>query len=184
MKSFEEIKSEWEHQNSPEAPKDGIKTILEKVSSIRKKQRIMNIILSLTILVLILFFIYITAYKNSLVAWSLILMIASLITRIGLELHSLKKLKRLNINKNANSFKQSMIYYYKNRVNVHIIWTPVLIVLYAIGFILLLPSFKQSLSKGFYNYIVISSIILLITIGFFIFKQIKKELSILKELKN
>lgn len=184
MKSFEEIKSEWKEQNSPEIPKDGIKAIFEKLSFITKKQKIMNIVLILTILVLIAFFVYVTAYKNLLVTWSLLLMIFSLITRIGLELYSIKKLKKLNINKSAINFKKSMISYYKNRVKVHYIWTPVLIMLYAIGFTLLLPSFKQSLSNGFYNYIVISSIVILVILVAFIFKQIKKELDILKELKD
>tara|TARA_R110002050_G_scaffold15706_4_gene48112 strand:- start:5478 stop:6044 length:567 start_codon:yes stop_codon:yes gene_type:complete len=184
MTSFEEIKSQWNHQKTPETPDNGYKTIIQKVSLIREKQRLTNSILSITILILIAFFIYIAAYKYKLVAWALVVMIASLVIRIGLELHSIKKLNHLNVNTDANSFKQSMILYYKSRVRVHFVWTPILVTLYIIGFILLLPSFKENLSFGFYTYILISSIVSLIIIGVLIIKQIAKELTILKELKH
>lgn len=184
MKTFEEIQTEWAQQKKPDTPDNGYKSILKKVRFIRKKQRIMNLVLSITILVLITFFIYLAAYRNSLVAWSLVVMITSLLFRIGLELDSLKKLKKLSVDKNVSDFKGSMVNYYKNRVRIHSLWTPILLLSYSVGFVLLLPSFKANLSIGFYRYIIISAPVILIILSVFIFKQIKHELATLRELKN
>ena len=184
MKSFEEIKSQWASQESQIAPVNGPEIIMKKVSVVKKKQQLTNVILVITVLVLIVFFIYIAAYTNLLVTTALLLMILSLVSRIGLELISIKMLNNLNVSTSAGEFKQNMIIYYKKRARTHFIWTPLIIVLYSIGFILLLPSFKANLSAGFYNYIIVSSILLLLFFGLLFYTQIKKELRILKELKS
>jgi len=184
MTSFEEIKSQWKDQKAIEIPNNGHKIIIDKVNDIKKKQKQTNIILFLTILVLIAFFVYIAAYKYLIVASALLLMIGSLAVRIGLELQSIKKLSRLNVNISACSFKENIISYYKNRVHIHLIWTPIIILIYSIGFVMMLPSFKASLSSGFYTYILVSSVVILVILSFFIYKQIMKELSVLKELTD
>jgi hypothetical protein len=184
MTSFEEIKSQWKDQKAIEIPNNGHKIIIDKVNDIKKKQKQTNIILFLTILVLIAFFVYIAAYKYLIVASALLLMIGSLAVRIGLELQSIKKLSRLNVNISASSFKENIISYYKNRVHIHLIWTPIIILIYSIGFVMMLPSFKASLSSGFYTYILVSSVVILVILSFFIYKQIMKELSVLKELTD
>lgn len=184
MKSFDEIQSQWNSQKSQVPPENGHELIIRKVNTIKKKQKLTNVILTITVLVLITFFIYITAYNNLLVTASLLLMILSLATRIAFEIRSIKMLNNLNVNNTVENFKKSMINYYKTRVQTHLIWTPLITVLYSTGFILLLPSFKANLSTGFYNYIIVSSILVLVFLGALIFTQIKKELSILKELKS
>lgn len=184
MKSFDEIKSQWNSQKNQVPPENGHEIIIRRVNDIKKRQKLTNVILTITVLVLITFFIYITAYNNWLVTASLLLMILSLATRIAFEIRSIKMLNNLNVNNTVENFKKSMINYYKTRVRTHLIWTPLIIVLYSTGFILLLPSFKANLSTGFYNYIIVSSILVLVFLGALIFTQIKKELSILKELKS
>lgn len=184
MNSFEEIKSQWTHQKVVEIPDQGHKIIIEKVNAIKNKQKYTNIILLITILVLVVFFVYIAAYNYRTVALALLLMMGSLGVRIGLELQSIKKLKQLNVNISATNFKQTIIKYYKNRVRIHMIYTPIILLLYSLGFIIMLPYFKESLSNGFYNYIVISSVVILIVLSLFIYKQIIKELNALKELKD
>jgi hypothetical protein len=184
MTSFEDIKTQWKDQKNIDIPNNGHKIIMKKVSDIKKKQKQTNIILFLTILVLIAFFVYIAAYKYLIVASALLLMIGSLAVRIGLELQSIKNLSRLNVNISASSFKENIIGYYKNRVHIHLIWTPIIILIYSIGFVMMLPSFKASLSSGFYTYILVSSVVILVILSFFIYKQITKELSVLKELTD
>jgi hypothetical protein len=56
--------------------------------------------------------------------------------------------------------------------------------LYGIGFLILLPLFKANLSSGFYTYIVVSSIVVLLVLGLFIGKQMNKELMELRALKD
>ncbi|AXT18543.1 hypothetical protein D7030_07150 [Flavobacteriaceae bacterium AU392] len=184
MTAFKDLKSQWDSQPKIEVPKNGLKQIIEKVVFVKNKQRITNIVLGTTIVVLCIFFFYITAYNNTLVSIALLLMIGALIIRICVERFSIKLLKQLDITIDSTMFRHKMIDYYKKRVKIHYILTPILILMYIIGFILLLPFFKEALSIGFYNYIKISGLIILIILSFFIRKQILKELLVLKELYN
>lgn len=182
MKAFDDLKSQWKEQPLPETPKNGSKTVLEKISFLRRKQRITNGVLLTTILILTGFFFYINAYKYMIVTFGLLLMIGTLLIRVVIEYFSIKKLKQLDVKKDAISFKTDMIAYYNTRIKTHYIATPVIILLYAVGFCLLLPSFKQSLSKGFYTYIVVSAIIILFIMVFFIGREIRRELNLIKKI--
>lgn len=183
MTTFEDLRSQWENQSIPQVPDDGAKRILEKVTSVRKAQQITNMILGITVAVLVAFFIYISAYKFQTVMTGLLLMIGVLVVRIALEIKSIGTLKRMNVTQDAEGFKQRMVRYYTNRKKVHFIFTPMILLLYCIGFVMLLPSFKVSLSEGFYTYILVSAVVVLVVLTVFIFKQIQKELAMLKELK-
>lgn len=182
MTVFEDLKSQWGNQNQQKPPKDGAKQILKKIKSIQKQQRITNIVLTVTGIVLIFFFFYISAYKFQPVMIGLLMMIGTLALRIGIELSSMRTLKNMNVAIAVESFKKRLIRYYNRRKKVHFILTPIIILIYSIGFVMLIPAFKENLSSGFYNYIVVSSIILLIMLCLFIFRDAKKELSELKEL--
>ena len=183
MKTFDDLKSQWQEQSLPETPKEGAKAVLKKIDFLQRKQRIANVVLLTTAFILIGFFIYIKAYRNMVVAVGLVLMIVTLLIRVSIEYFSIKKLKQLDVTKDAITFKTDMIAYYNARIKTHYIATPIIIFIYAVGFYLLLPSFKQSLSKGFYTYIWVSAIVLLVVLGFFIAREIRKELSILKEMR-
>lgn len=182
MKAFDDLKSQWKDQPLPETPKNGSKAVLEKISFLRRKQRITNGVLIATILILTGFFFYINAYKNRVVTLGLILMIGTLIIRVSIEYFSIRKLKQLDVKKDAITFKKDMISYYNARIKTHYIATPVIILFYAFGFYILLPSFKQSLSKGFYTYIVVSALVILFIMVFFIGREIRKELNIIKQI--
>ncbi|TMM58906.1 hypothetical protein FEE95_05600 [Maribacter algarum] len=184
MTAFEDLKSQWENQAKSEIPKDGAKQILKKITSVRKKQVITNIVLTATGLVLVAFFFYVSAYKFQTVMIGLFLMIGALVLRIGLEFSSIRTLKNLNVSTSAEKFKKQMIRYYMKRKKVHFVLTPIIILVYCIGFLMLLPAFKESLSSGFYNYVVVSSMVLLIVLSIFIAREVWKELAILKELKD
>lgn len=184
MTEFEDLKSQWGNQNQSKIPEGGAKQILKKITLLRKQQRITNIVLALTALVLIAFFFYVSAYKFQPVMIGLLLMIGALALRIGMEFSSIRILKSLNVSTTVENFKQQMIRYYSRRKKVHFIATPVIILIYCMGFLMLLPAFKENLSSGFYNYIVFSSVILLVILGLFIAKDVRKELLVLKELKD
>lgn len=184
MTNFEDLKSQWENQPNPETPNDGYKDIIKKVNFIKNKQLITNIVLGLTTLVLTSFFFYIKAYKNGIVSFSLLLMIAALLTRILIENLSTKRLKNINVTLETVAFKQKMIDYYKKRIKTHYVITPIIVVLYIVGFVMLLPFFKQELSNGFYTYIKVSAVVIFVVLTVFIRKQILKEIKILQELSQ
>ncbi len=184
MTTFEDLKSQWKKQPVAETPENGSKQIVDKVALIRKKQNIANIVLMATAAVLIFFFFYVSAYKSQKPMIGLSLMIGAIATRIGLEILSIRSLKNMNVAKATELFTKQMIGYYNKRVKIHFIITPIIVIIYCIGFIMLLPSFKESLSSGFYTYIKVSSIVMLVVLSVFIAKQIKNELEVLKELKQ
>lgn len=184
MTNFEDLKSQWENQPELETPNNGSKLIIKKISFVKRKQLIANIVLGITSIILVGFFIYIKAYKNVVVAAALVLMIGSLITRIIIENMSSLKLKSIDVTVDAATFKEKMIDYYKRRIKIHYVITPIIAALYIIGFILLLPFFKEELSSGFYMYIKVSSVVIFIVLTIFIRKQVLKEIKTLKELSN
>ncbi|WP_158975088.1 hypothetical protein [Cellulophaga sp. L1A9] len=184
MTAFEDLKTQWGKQEIKAPPKEGYKAILEKVSSIKKKQKITNVILAITVGILLAFFMYIAAYNHSMTAFGLAVMITALVIRILLEVLSTKKLNMLELDAEASLYKKNVNLYYQERKTIHFIWTPVLILAYILGFVLLLPSFKENLSYGFFLYIIISFPIIMIVLGTFIYQQIANELNIIKELKQ
>ena len=184
MTTFKDLKSQWDSQPKHNIPNGGSELIIKKMTTLKRKQAITNIVLLITILILVGFFFYIKAYKNTTVASALLVMVGSLFVRIFIEYLSIKELNTIDVTKNATAFSENMISYYKRRIRTHYIITPIIIVLYSIGFMILMPFFKDNLSRGFYTYISVSAIIILIIMVFFIGKQIKKELSILKGIQD
>lgn len=184
MEAFEDLKTQWDGQSPSKIPEDGVQNIMEKMKSIKAKQRIMNIVLALTGIVLLGFFFYISAYRFQIVMTGLLIMLMALVVRIAIEIFSINTISELDVAGDATNFKRRLVKYYNNRVRVHYIFTPIIILLYCIGFVMLLPSFKANLSSGFYTYIWISSVVLLIVFGLLIGKQAKKELDVLRQLKS
>ncbi|MFL0352928.1 hypothetical protein [Xanthomarina sp. GH4-25] len=184
MTEFKDLKSKWEQQPQVETPKNGSKDIFKKINFLKKKQRITNFVLLVTVLILIGFSFYIDAYNNVLVSFALFLMIGSLMIRVIIEHLSIKKLNQLDVTTNVTTFNTLMATYYKKRIKTHYIATPIILILYIIGFVILLPFFKENLSYGFYMYIIISSMCIFLILIVFIGKQIKKELTSLKQIKN
>jgi uncharacterized membrane protein len=183
MNNFEDLQHTWKNQPSLPVTENGFKSLLKKVRSIEQKQKIGNVVLLIIIIVLILFALYVSGYKNNTFLLGISLMIVSLILRIAIELYSLQKSKKLNFINDSNVFKEDLIRYYRFRKIVHYIFTPFIIIVYAVGFVILLPLFKATLSTGFYMYIVVSSVLLLLIFSVFIYKQIKNELHKLNELQ-
>jgi len=184
MDEFKNLKSQWENQPSSDFPKNGAAALLNKITFLKKKQKITNAILLLTVAVLIIFFFYVSAYRNVLVMCSLLLMIGSVLLRVIIEMMSISKLNKINVALSRTNFKKQMISYYRKRKIIHFTVTPIIILLYCVGFILLLPDFKANLSSGLYTYIQVSSVVVLLVLGTFIAIQIQRELKVLKNLSE
>ena len=184
MDSFEKLQSEWKKQSEIKVPEGGFQALLNRVNTIKTGQKITNAVLSATVLILAIFFIYIAGYKNNQVFLGLSLMIGSLVVRIAIEVFSVKNLKNISAVLSVNLFKEKLTSYYKNRRKVHYVLTPLILIIYSIGFLILLPIFKENMSAGFYSYIVFSSITLLVVFCVFIYVQIQKELIALKNLNK
>lgn len=183
MNNFEELQSKWKNQPEIQATEEGFQTLLNGLKKIKNKQRITNLVLGSTIIILIGFFFYISGYRDQRVIYGISLMIGSLLIRIILELLSIRSLARMNMLSQRNDFRSSLIIYYRKRKYIHFLWTPITIGCYVLGFLTLLPLFKVNLSAGFYTYIITSSIVLLVFFSGFIAKQIYREMKELKRLQ-
>lgn len=184
MNTFDNIKSEWGQRKLPQSSKNGAQAILRKARYIKKGQTISQIVLLVTVIILVGFFFYISAYNNRQVTYGLLMMISVLILRIVIEFVYRIKLNKFNMTQEVEIFQRQIQRYYTSRLWIHLLITPILFILYIVGFVMLLPAFKQNLSTGFYTYIVYSSVVIFLILAVFIAIQIRKELSILKKLKT
>ncbi|MEP1982641.1 MAG: hypothetical protein ABJJ07_03185 [Maribacter dokdonensis] len=184
MNNFEDLQNTWQNQSKISATEESFKSLLKSVKSIENKQRTGNAVLTITIITLFAFLLYVSGYKNATFLLGIALMICSLMVRIGIELFSLRRLRSINFSADYNTFKQDLTTYYFFRRFTHFIITPLAIIIYTVGFIILLPLFKVSLSHGFYVYILCSSIVFLTVLCVFIYRQVKNELNKLRQLQK
>lgn len=182
MSNFNTIKQQWEQREIPLPQEDAFLRIIEQSKSIRNKQRIGQWVLVITVLVLIGFYYYISAHKNSQLFIGLGIMISSLLLRIGVEFMAMIKKTYLPADRDLKTYTKQLIKFYSKRKYIHFILTPILFISYIIGFLMLLPSFKQEFSVGFYTYILVSASVVFIGLAVLIGYQIKKELRVLEEL--
>ncbi|NKI31161.1 NAD(P)(+) transhydrogenase (Re/Si-specific) subunit beta [Croceivirga thetidis] len=182
MNEFDILKENWKEQPVQKPSAENFAELKGVIAKITKKQKGMNAILFATIVALVIFFIYVGAINSNHAALAIGVMILALVIRIGVEVFSIKRIKKASGVLNIQVFKQKLKQYYKERIVIHTILTPILIAIYSYAFWTLFPDFKATLSKGFYNYIVYSSGILLCLLLLLIFFQVRKELRLLKEL--
>jgi hypothetical protein len=187
MKTFEELQTTWNQQkdsNTKPAAADIIKKAEENTKKIRRNHFWTKAILTVTSVILIFYYIWIGANKNTLFSLGLGIMITMLMFRIILEWISIEKLKSLKTDVSLIEYSKLAYQFYQWRKKIHYILTPVIYLIYVAGFTLLLPVFKENLSKGFYLYIVLSGYGFLLFFGFFMIKMIKKEMQLVSFLKN
>ena len=184
MDNFENIRSQWANRDLPPSPHSGPQMAISKANHLRKQQTIGLLVLSATVLILIAFFFYVSAYNSAIVSLGLGLMTSSLLVRIIVEFISQARLKKLSVTQEVSKYRNALVSYYKSRRWIHYLLTPVIFILYFIGFALLLPTFKQSLSPGFYAYVLYSSIFIFLIFAVFIGIHVRREMRLLRELKE
>lgn len=187
MKTFEELKNIWDQQSELDT-KPTATEIIKKAElhtkKIKQNHFWTTVILSLTSLILISYYIWVGAYKQTLFSFGLCIMITMLLVRVALECISTKKLENLKTDVNLIEYSKQAHKFYKWRRKIHYVFTPVIYLTYVAGFTLLLPVFKDNLSNGFYLYILSSGYIFLLIFGMFMIRTIKKEIELLDFLKK
>ena len=173
----------WESQNT-DLPLLSSKDIIKKAKKQRNGQFITMVVLSVT-LVLLVFYAgkYAFGHWNNF-ALGLTLMISSLSFRLILEFVTIYRKENQLISLDNASFLRYMQKYYRSRLKINYIITPLCFAIYIIGFIKILPYLKREFSEGFYTYIVISGIISLVVLAIIIINGVIKELQLLGQLKG
>lgn len=187
MKDFESLQNVWEEQLDPEkqtTATDLIKKAKAHTKTIKRKHFWTIAVLLVTLFIIVAYFIWINFYGLNFFTIGLGLMMGMLLIRIVLEFISIRKFKKIAIGTSFEDYSQLVVKYYHWRKKIHYVFTPVIYFSYFIGFALILPILKDNLSKDFYNYVLISGIVIFIGLALFIYKQIKRELDLIKYLKS
>jgi hypothetical protein len=187
MKTFDDLQSIWNQQTETKSIPSRESIILKAEKQIKKvkQNHYWTIgIISLTTLVLIFYYWWISAYRINALNLGLTIMILMLVFRIVLELKSIQKFQKIPKNISLLEYSKQTQSFYRWRKKIHLVITPIIYIFYTIGFSCLLPVFKENFSYGFFMYCIISGYGFLLTFGYFLIKQIKKELNLLVFLQN
>ncbi len=184
MSMFDQLKSDWQDQSGHMSSelKDPA-SIRDRVRRMKAKNRIAIGVLSLTLVIVGLFFFQVGAIGAPGYGLPVMLMLGALFFRILAEIWGHIDLGGISPTQSAEAYQRSLLRYYNQRQWVHFVLTPLAFIAYVWGFILLLPTFKASLSGGMYTYILISGPVILLAILALVFVQIRRELRILKSLR-
>lgn len=158
------------------------KEIISKANKQRNNQFISIAVMFVTVAVILIYAFYFAFKQWNTFNLGLILMISSLTFRIIFEFYSLYRKENRLISMPQKAYHAYLQKYYKKRLLINYGITPICVSVYVLGFYLLLPYFKEYLSKGFYLYILISGSISLIFVIAIIIKSTIKEQRFLKQL--
>jgi NhaP-type Na+/H+ or K+/H+ antiporter len=160
------------------------KTVIGKAKKQRRRQYWSVLIMSLTVIILIGYTIFVSPKHWNNFSLGLLLMISSLVFRIILELTTIHLKESKLISLDSKSYKNYLKKHYQLRLWVHYVVTPICLATYIYGFYLLLPYFKREFSEGFYLYCLISGFGSITVIIGIIIHSIRKELRFLDKLKH
>ena len=172
----------WDSQDK-QIPDNLLNTIIPKAKKQRRGQYISTAVMSITVLILLAYTLYYAKQWDDF-ALGLFMMISSLTFRVILELITLYRKENQLVALDHSAFRAYLKRHYRFRLGINYYITPLCFAVYVIGFIKLLPYFKQYLSQGFYTYIVISGAISLLVLLGIVAKSVLKEQRFLKELKS
>ena len=158
--------------------------IIKKAKKQRSGQFITITVLSITLIILIIYAIKFAMGNWNNFALGLMLMISSLAFRLLLEFITIYRKESQLIVLDNQSFQKYLKKYYKIRLKVNYIITPICFGIYILGFTKLLPYFKQEFAEGFYIYIVISGIASMVILACIIINSTLKEYQFLQQLNR
>ena len=138
--------------------------------------------LSITLIVISLFFYYVAPVQELLSKIGAGLMITGLIFRIIIEIFSIYKAKRVNKSDSTLTATENLLIFHKFRKTIHQIVAPIVVILYTIGFYLITPEFSKHLPFWRVVLIDVSYVVIGIILFIVIRKGVKKEMVKLQEI--
>jgi hypothetical protein len=182
MTSFDQIQELWKLQqyHKKGTPDEIIRRAKQHTREIRRKHKGIIVILTLTVLMLLLYFIsFSSRFANQALA-GFMLMVLSILVRIAAESISYHRFAAIDIKKSLQQYAQETILFYQFRKKILFLLTPLVFALYVTGFLLLLSAAKKNISHSFYIYTIVSAILFALFISWLIIKQTKKEIKLLQ----
>lgn len=184
MTSFEQIQDLW--SNQPGGNQPGADAIIQQArlhtKTIKQKHKGTILILSVTAIVVAVYFTsYFSSTLNQPMA-GVLLMLLSLLVRIAAEGISYRRFTGISITAHLQEYTRQAAMFYGFRKKILFLLTPLVLILYTAGFLLLLPAVKENVSHGFYIYILLSGSCFAVFISWLIIRQTKKEIQLLQYL--
>lgn len=182
MKDFDNMISGWKNQPVPKAKNASeiISLARERLKDSRKKHIITSAVLGITLLVVITYAFTVEG-EGLLFMAGIGLMVGSLLVRILIEWYSLVSLRKINIGEITNNYLTQLKGFYSKRRKIQGSVTVGLFGAYIVGFLLLIPLFKQAMPSGLFIYIIVSGPVILAVLAYFIWKKVREELRNLEE---
>lgn len=187
METFDSLQELW-NQQSVAITKPSAGELMRKgqahIKKIKASQVATTGILAALIITLVAYFISMEAHKLNELTIGLTIMIGVMLTRVALEVISIKKFAAIVPDISLVEYSIRMQEYYSWRKRIHLVFIPIIYITYMFGFTLLLPAFKANLSFGMYWYVVISGYGFLTFFALMLVRILRKERGILNALKE
>jgi hypothetical protein len=167
---------------------DSVAAILDKVKENQRKSEQSHIatiiILTITVVTLVAFFVFVAPFQNSMSRMGCTLMLASLAIRIGFEIVSLSRSRRMDTSLASRDANLRNIRFHAMRKLIH---GPVMmsaIIAYTVGFFMLTPEFAEYFSGLAITLIDGSYILGAYVLGKYLRNVVKREEAILAEMQT
>jgi len=187
MKTFENLQDIWNAQSISNNKKTTgeLITIAEKhAKKIKSNHMGTLLIIGFTTLILIAYFLWIGSHSFSLFTLGLGLMIASMLIRIMIEGISIRKFNLIKTELPLLEYSKKATHFYDWRKKIHFVVTPIIYLVYTLGFSMMIPTLREEFSTPFFIYLLVSGYGFLFGFAFFLRKKLKNEMEILEFLKN
>lgn len=187
MKTFEELENIWNEQAEikPQLTAEQSRQKMRAQTRMVKTKHIATIaVLTFWSGLLIFYFSSISSYPYKSMLIGPFIMLSMLLVRILFEWKSFLELRKVTPGISSLNYCRQVHRFFLWRKKILYIITPVTYLGYIIGFYMLHPIFKRTLSHEFYIYVLLSAIPIFIIFWFYILGHIKKEMKILHYLNQ
>lgn len=186
---LDDIKALWQQakgSGQQQPPAQDIKVLIS-LGEARKKSTLAAhygnaAVLSATVAVLVFYFYFLYNFQDLLSNIGINLMIGGLVMRIGIEVFSVLRSKRINISDTTLQSLQNSVSFHEFRKRIHGPVTMIIFGLYFVGFYLLTPEFSRYLPVGWLILMDASAVVIAVVLTLFIRKGIRQELRDLEKM--
>ena len=185
MNNFKDIQSIWDSQENDDTNEipESLRKKIKKANSVVNDSHVKNIIiLSLTAILIIIGYSLIIKQGTVITITGLVAMLLALFIRIGIEIVSLNRKKKLDVLATSKHLASELSVYYEWRKKIHKFPTLLTVSAYILGVGLLFIEFKTHLTTFWFNFFLIEFIVIAVVLFFFIRKKIRQEVNSLTEL--
>jgi cation transport ATPase len=137
-------------------------------------------ILTITLLGISAFFIYVAQFRNLLSHIGIFLMTGGLVVRILIEVYSIYRSSKIDLSLTASNVNKRYLNFFDYRSRIHGPVTIGILVAYSVGFYLLIPEFANYFSTVEVTLIALSYLLAAAIFGYFIRKGIRDEMELLR----